>query len=125
VRALWWLVALGALGALWWLASPVGSVLPVPGLLRQPLPERSASLLVCLLLGYALSRASGRPTLGLVLGAWAGALAEGYRAFVPGLEAGIGHWWWALAGAWLGSRLASRSVRRPGAEEPEATLKAG
>ena len=111
----WWLVALLQVGLTWWLsgqATPLGVSLTAPW-------DKLAHGLSYLLLGYALTRATGRPALAWALAAWLGALDEVHQAFVPGREAGLPDWWADLIGSGLGVWLAARGLRRR-AEEPDS-----
>ncbi|MFC4456330.1 antibiotic resistance protein VanZ [Deinococcus sonorensis] len=101
MRPLWGLLSLGVLAGLWWLETTGPVLTGWPGWLIHAF--------VYLLLGLTLARATGSRTAGWVLAAWVGALNEVMRAFLPGHEAGITGWWFALGGSWLGSR----GVRRP------------
>lgn len=111
----WWIPALAIAGAIWVLSSSADT--PGPPL-HHPL-DWAAHFLSYLALGYALGRATGRPTLAWLLAAWWGAGDEIHQAFVPGREAGITDWWFDLAGSGLGTWLAGRaclkrSARRSG-----------
>jgi len=103
-QPVWWLPALGIMGAIWWLSS--GADTPGPPLVH-PL-DWAAHFTAYLALGYCLGRAGGHAGLALVLAAWFGALDEVHQAFVPGREAGITDWLFDLAGAGVGSWLATR-----------------
>ena len=102
-----------------WTLSGDSDPLGVP--LRHPL-DWAGHFLEYALLGFTLGRACGRRDLAWVLAAGFGALDEVHQAFVPGREAGITDWWFDLAGAWLGSRLALRRGRRAARDsEPPAS----
>ena len=116
MKAFWWAVSL-ALLALIWVADSSASPLGLS--LRHPF-DWLGHLLIYLALGYALGRATGRRGLALGLAAWVGAADEVHQAFVAGREAGIQNWLWALAGAWIGGRVAVRRV--PPAPEYQPTV---
>jgi VanZ family protein len=111
----WWGLSL-ALMALMWFLSSSGDPLGVP--LPHPL-DWAGHFTEYALLGVLLGRATGRRDLGWLLAAWFGALDEVHQAYVPGREAGIGDWWFDLAGSWLGSRVGTRRRQRP--EAPAGT----
>jgi len=119
LKVFWWAVSLGLLAMIWGFgssASPLGLSLPHPF-------DWLGHLLEYLVLGYALGRATGRRGLALGLAAWVGAADEVHQAFVAGREAGIQNWLWALAGAWLGGRVAAR--RLPKAPDLQPTVPPG
>lgn len=103
----WWVLSLLIAGGVWFLSSRGSTPLPTP----HPL-DWAAHFLTYLALGFCLSRATGSWTAALVLAAWFGALDEVHQAFVPPREAGITDWWFDLAGAALGARLAAGKSER-------------
>lgn len=101
----WWLAAGLIMGVVWWLSAQGDT--PGPPL-RHPL-DWAAHFLTYLALGYTLGRATGRPTLALLIAVYFGAFDEVHQAFVPGRDAGVQDWLFDLAGAWLGTRRATRT----------------
>ncbi|MEF2278798.1 VanZ family protein [Deinococcus sp. YIM 134068] len=101
-RPLWWLPALGAMAAIWWLSS--GADTPGPPL-PHPL-DWAAHFTAYLILSFCVARATGRRGGALVLAAWFGAVDEVHQAFVPGREAGVTDWLFDVAGAWMGALVA-------------------
>ncbi|WP_051668053.1 VanZ family protein [Deinococcus frigens] len=103
------------MGAIWWLSSM--SDTPGPPL-AHPL-DWAAHFTAYLALAYALGRATGRLGVALLITVWWGALDEVHQAFVPGRDAGVTDWLFDLAGAWLGSRWATRhrGARQDGGED--------
>ncbi|GGJ88470.1 antibiotic resistance protein VanZ [Deinococcus aquiradiocola] len=89
-----------------WLYATGGVILPAPlGTL--------ADVALYLLLGALLARWTGGRASGLALAAWASAVDQVHRAFVPGHEVGIVPWLFTLLAAWVGTRLAVRVRREP------------
>lgn len=116
MRTVWWVLALGYMGGIFWFSHQTGS-----GIGLQAPWDKVAHFLEYLGLGLLLSRATGRWTTGWVLAAWYGALDEVHQAFVPGRSSGIDDWFADLLGAWVGSRLGGREPREatpPPLEQP-------
>ena len=107
MRAVFWLPALLLMGVLWFLGSssaPLGMSLP------HPFDWLGHALLYALLtLLLRVATGSGRAALTLAL--WVAAFDEVHRAFVPGQDAGIQAWLFALAVALLASRRRNRQAQ--------------
>jgi VanZ family protein len=106
------------MATIWWLSSSPDT--PGPPLVH-PL-DWIAHFTAYLALACSLGRATGRRDVALVIAVWWGALDEVHQAFVPGRDAGVTDWLFDLAGAWIGSRLATRRrrARQAGEEETES-----
>ena len=100
MRTLWWLVSLAYMGVIFYLSAHSGAQVGIPA------PwDKLAHLCEYAVLGFLLSKATGRWALGWVLAAWWGTSDEVHQAFVPGREAGINDWWADLTGSFVGSYL--------------------